>query len=152
MPTCRDFARVKARLERNARHFSSFVQGRAVLRIGIETKDAPDCFDRYKASESLGPARSKHDSDEYPHKTAAVRQFREYRRAAHVVEVPDRTGLDELKFIACSRFCEPEKVRITRMCLAVAKKNDAQTIEEQIVTAVVNEICQYFDFDDTEER
>ena len=27
---------------------------------------------------------------------------------------------------------------------------DAQTIEEQIVTAVVDEICQYFDFDDTE--
>ena len=27
---------------------------------------------------------------------------------------------------------------------------DAQTIEEQIVTAVVNEICQYFDFDDPE--
>jgi len=29
---------------------------------------------------------------------------------------------------------------------------DAQTIEEQIVTAVVNEICQYFDFDDTQEQ
>jgi hypothetical protein len=29
---------------------------------------------------------------------------------------------------------------------------DAQTIEEQIVTAVVNEICHYFDFDDTEEQ
>ena len=27
---------------------------------------------------------------------------------------------------------------------------DARTIEEQIVTAVVDEICQYFDFDDTE--
>lgn len=26
---------------------------------------------------------------------------------------------------------------------------DAQTIEQQIVTAVVNEICEYFDFDDT---
>ena len=25
---------------------------------------------------------------------------------------------------------------------------DAQTIEEQIVTAVLNEVCQYFDFDD----
>jgi hypothetical protein len=25
---------------------------------------------------------------------------------------------------------------------------DAETIEEQIVTAVLNEICQYFDFDD----
>jgi hypothetical protein len=92
---------------------SSFAHCRPVLRIGIETKDAPDCFDRYKASESLWPARSKDDSDEDPHKTAAVREFREYRRAAHVVEVPDRTGLDELKFIACSRFCEPEKVRIT---------------------------------------
>ena len=29
---------------------------------------------------------------------------------------------------------------------------DAQAIEEQIVTAVVNEICQYFDFDDTQEQ
>lgn len=27
---------------------------------------------------------------------------------------------------------------------------DARTIEEPIVTAVINEICQYFDFDDTE--
>ena len=25
---------------------------------------------------------------------------------------------------------------------------DAETIEEQIVTAVLNEVCQYFDFDD----
>jgi hypothetical protein len=25
---------------------------------------------------------------------------------------------------------------------------DAETIEEQIVSAVLNEVCQYFDFDD----
>ncbi len=25
---------------------------------------------------------------------------------------------------------------------------DVQTIEDQIVTAVLNEVCQYFDFDD----
>ena len=27
---------------------------------------------------------------------------------------------------------------------------DAETIEEQIVTAVLNEICEYYDFDDTQ--
>ena len=27
---------------------------------------------------------------------------------------------------------------------------EAVTIEEQIVTAVLNEICEYFDFDDTQ--